>query len=305
MQEHFAHQITPVTSLNSKLFDRKGVEVFVKREDQNHPTVSGNKFWKLKYNIGAALASPHKTLLTFGGAYSNHLYATAAACDLVGLKSVGIVRGERVEPLNSTLSFCEQHHMRLHFVSREAYRSKNQQYFTDQLAGIFGEFFLVPEGGSNDYALKGVHEFAASHLDNISFDYLVLPVGTGCTMAGLVAGLSQKRHVVGIPVLKNGGFLSNEIAGFLSKFSREDYGKWTLLTSYHHGGYAKATPELSRFIVEMRAEHNLPLDHVYTGKALWALVEEVKRDFFPRGSTILFLHTGGLQSAAPAPEEIR
>jgi 1-aminocyclopropane-1-carboxylate deaminase len=297
MQMTFDCQITPVVTLKNDLFASKGVEVLVKREDLNHPTVSGNKFWKLKYNVSAACATVHKTILTFGGAFSNHLYATAAACQLSSLKSIGIVRGERPRQLSATLSFCEQHGMTLHFVSRSEYSKKVELQFTDQLTEMFGDFLLVPEGGSNALGFIGTCEFAADHLGKIPFTHLVLAVGTGCTMAGTIAGISAGKSVVGISVLKDGEFLRSDIAGFLSNYSSVTYGNWSLLTSYHHGGYAKATPELSRFIVEMRAQHSLPLDHVYTAKALWGLVEEVKKDSFPRGSTILFLHTGGLQGA--------
>jgi 1-aminocyclopropane-1-carboxylate deaminase len=288
---------TPIHELNDPVLGRAGVRLIVKREDLNHPHISGNKWWKLKYNLEEASRLGHQTLLTFGGAFSNHLYATAAAAKELGFRSIGIVRGEETLPLNPTLTFATQSGMLLHYLSREAYREKSDPAFLEEMRKKFGDVYPLPEGGTNDLAVKGCAEFGRS-LSTVGFDYLCLPVGTGGTMAGITGGLNGQKEVLGISVLKNGDFLREEIATLIKNNFKETYGKWTLLTSYHHGGYARVTKELVGFIKNMKEKHDLPLDPVYTGKLLWAVMEEVKKGTFRRGSTILALHTGGLQGAS-------
>ncbi len=282
---------TPIQELHDPLFAQAGVRVFIKREDLNHPFVSGNKWWKLKYNLEEAKRLNHKTLLTFGGAYSNHIYATAAAAHELGFESIGIIRGEETLPLNHTLSFAKNKGMKLHYVSREQYRTKTEVEFIDQLHQHLGDFYLIPEGGTNALAVKGVTEFAQM-LGN-DFDYLCCSVGTGGTLAGLVNGLSGTKTVIGFSSLKGGDFLEEEV----KKYLHSDYGKWALRTSYHHGGYGKTTPELLTFMEHTQKRHNLPLDPVYTGKLLYGVYEEIKKGSFKKGSTVLILHSGGLQGA--------
>ncbi|MBX2964972.1 MAG: 1-aminocyclopropane-1-carboxylate deaminase/D-cysteine desulfhydrase [Cyclobacteriaceae bacterium] len=280
---------TPVQEIREPLFDKAGVRVLVKREDLNHPYVSGNKWWKLKYNLDEAKKSGHNTLLTFGGAYSNHIYATAGAASESGFNSIGIIRGEETQPLNPTLTFAKEKGMQLHYVSRTQYRNKTETEFTENLKQQFGDFYRIPEGGTNELAVKGVTEFAQTLHDG--FDYLCCAVGTGGTLAGLISGLPKTKQTLGFSVLKGGEFLHTEV----QKFLHDDYGNWSLITSYHHGGYAKTTHELLRFITEFGNRHNLPLDQVYTGKLMWGVMEEIKNGCFQKGSTILILHTGGLQ----------
>ncbi len=285
---------TPIQEIYSKSLTDAGVRLLVKREDLNHPHVSGNKLWKLKYNLLEVSRKLLNVVITFGGAYSNHIYATAAAAKELGLESIGIIRGEETLPLNATLTFAKQCGMHLHYISREEYRNKNENTFIQNLHNRFGEFYLIPEGGSNNLAVKGCEEFAQT-LNEIDFDYCCLPVGTGGTMAGIIAGLKKTKEIIGFTVLKGGEFLQTDIEKFLKDFSNESYKNWKLDTSYHHGGYAKTTPELLAFIKEMNDEHNLPLDPIYTGKLLWAVMDYVATGKFKRGSTILVLHTGGLQ----------
>jgi 1-aminocyclopropane-1-carboxylate deaminase len=288
---------TPIQEIKDSVLDIAGVRLIVKREDLNHPTISGNKWWKLKYNLEEARRLDYQTLLTFGGAFSNHLYATAAAARELGFRSIGIVRGEEILPLNPTLTFATQSGMLLHYLSREAYREKNDPALLEEMRKKFGDFYPLPEGGTNDLAVRGCAEFGRS-LSAVEFDYLCLPVGTGGTMAGITGGLNDQKEVIGISVLKNGDFLRKEVGTLIENNFKEIYGKWTLLTSYHHGGYARVTKELVGFIKNMKEKHDLPLDPVYTGKLLWAVMEEVKKGMFRRGSTILALHTGGLQGAS-------
>lgn len=288
---------TPVQEIESDLLKRAGVRLLVKREDLNHSYISGNKWWKLKYNIQQARSEKLDTVLTFGGAYSNHIYATAAAAYENGFKSIGIIRGEETLPLNATLSFAKTRGMKLRYVSRTQYRTKDLPEFHDMLREAYGDFYMIPEGGSNNLAVRGCAEFAMQELSSIDFDYLCLPVGTGGTMAGLISGYEGRKEIIGIAVLRNAEFLSDEIKKFVRDYSGKSYDSWRVLTTYHHGGYAKVTKPLLEFISSMKDLHDLPLDQVYTGKLLWAVLKEVERGSFPRGSTVLALHTGGLQGA--------
>jgi 1-aminocyclopropane-1-carboxylate deaminase len=286
---------TPVQEIRHPTLDKAGIQLLVKREDLNHPHVSGNKWWKLKYNLQEAQISG-KPMLTFGGAYSNHIFATAAAAKELQLKSIGIIRGERMNPLNDTLSFAASQGMELHFVSRQAYRQKSDTSFLSHLHEKFGQFFLIPEGGTNVHAIRGCEEFALAKLHDINFDTLMLPVGTGGTIAGIVAGLTDNKEVIGVSVLKDGSFLTEDIRSLLKIYGDTTYGNWSVVTSYDHGGYAKATKELLDLLRAMKMQHNLPLDTVYTGKLMWAVLAEAERGRFSRGTTVLALHTGGLQA---------
>jgi 1-aminocyclopropane-1-carboxylate deaminase len=289
---------TPIQEIDHPEAIRAGVRLLIKREDLNHPYVSGNKWWKLKYNLEEAKRQNYQMLLTFGGAFSNHIYGTAGAAHASGLKSIGVIRGEEVLPLNHTLSFAHERGMRLEYLSREEYRQKNSDHIIDRLSEKFGRFYLIPEGGTNAFAVQGCEEWGRELLKT-EFDHLILPIGTGGTMAGLIAGLEGKRKIAGISVLKGGEFLQADVCELLKKKSENIYGNWQVLTSYHHGGYAKVTEPLLAFTTEMWQRHRLPLDPVYTGKLLWAVVDMIKEGWFGRGSTILALHTGGLQGKYP------
>lgn len=281
-----------ISEIKSQLFEQNKLKIFLKPEYGNHPYVSGNKWWKLKYNLEEAIKNGNTTLLTFGGAYSNHIYATAAAARELGLKSIGIIRGEETLPLNPTLTFAKECGMRLHYVSRGDYRKKSETVFIQELKDKFGRFYLIPEGGTNALAVKGCAEFALQLNDEVNFDYLCLPVGTGGTMAGMIEGLDSARQILGFPVLKGGEFLEKEIKRFTTK-----EGNWQLTHDYHFGGYAKSTAELEKFKTEFEKEFNLPLDLIYTSKMMFGVVDLVKKGFFKKGSTILVLHTGGLQGS--------
>jgi len=284
---------TQVQELKSQIFEQSGVKLLIKREDQNHLFVSGNKWWKLKYNLEEALkAGRHSTLLTFGGAYSNHIYATAAAAHELGLKSIGIIRGKETLPLNPTLLFAKASGMQLHYISREAYRNKTETSFIQQLHSQFGDFYLIPEGGTNELAVKGCAEFARQINKETEFNYLCLPVGTGGTIAGMIEGLDESKKIIGFPVLKGAQFLEEEIKKYTSKKN------WQLVYDYHFGGYAKVTNELIEFIDQFEKQFNIPLDPIYTAKMIFGVMDLKKKKFFEAGSTILAVHTGGLQGRA-------
>jgi 1-aminocyclopropane-1-carboxylate deaminase/D-cysteine desulfhydrase-like pyridoxal-dependent ACC family enzyme len=286
----------PIQEIHDPLLDIAGVQLLVLREDLNHPEIAGNKWWKLKYNLEEAKRLGQRTLLTFGGAYSNHIAATAAAAKEVALKSIGIIRGEEALPLNPTLRLAKENGMSIHYVSRESYRHKTDARFIQKLHEQFGDFYLIPEGGTNDAAVKGTAEWGKK-ISALNFDFLCVPCGTGGTTSGLLGGLNGDRRLLSVSVLKEGLFLEKEINTLTQNNFQKIYGNWQLLTSYHHGGYAKVSEPLLAFIFEMRNRHNLPLDPVYSGKLLWAVMEEVRKGWFEKGTTILALHTGGLQGA--------
>jgi 1-aminocyclopropane-1-carboxylate deaminase len=284
-----AYTPTPVQELHDPLFEQSGVRVLIKREDINHPYASGNKWWKLKYNLEEALLQKQKTLLTFGGAYSNHIYATAAAAKELGFQSIGIIRGEETLPLNATLRFAAECGMKLHYVTRDLYRHKHEEQFVKELHNQFGDFYRVPEGGTNELAVRGVEEFAQSLGDD--FDYLCCAVGTGGTLAGLINGLPDRIQILGFPVLKSVDYLADEIR----KYVYPDKKNWRLVTGYHFGGYAKTTNELLSFIKQVEQLHALPLDFVYTAKVVYGVYQMIRNGDFRMNSKILILHTGGLQ----------
>jgi 1-aminocyclopropane-1-carboxylate deaminase len=286
---------TPVQEIHDPLLEQKGIRLLVKREDLNHPEVSGNKWWKLKYNLEEARKLKRTTLLSFGGAFSNHIYALAAAAKACELKAIGVIRGDENLSLNRMLVFAKGCGMHLEFISREAYRNKTGNEFIENLHRKFGDFFLIPEGGTNELALKGCEEFADRILSQIKFDYLCLSVGTGGTIAGIVNGLREsKKIVVGFSSLKGGAFLKDSIERMARPNQKTQLCAWRLNTDYHFGGYAKRTRELDDFIITQRRLQHLALDPVYTSKTMFGILDLVAKGEFERGSTILFLHTGGL-----------
>ena len=284
---------TPIQLIQSAFLSKARIKLLVKREDLNHPFVGGNKWWKLKYNLEEARRTSCQMLLTFGGAYSNHIYATAAAARVCGVESIGIIRGEERLPLNSTLAFASGQGMQLHYVSREAYRKKAEPEFIENLKKKFGDFYLIPEGGTNRWAIKGCAEWA-QQLREIKFDCLCLPVGTGGTIAGLVSGLSG-RNVVGFAALKNADFLSDEVRSLVLDYTGKEFPNWRIETQYHFGGYAKSNKELQDFIQSFEQENGIALDQVYTGKMMFGILDSIRQNKFDRETTILALHTGGLQ----------
>lgn len=288
MSHFLPYQQPIIQSWQTEESQRARVQILVRREDQNHAFVSGNKWWKLKYNLLHAIEKKCETIVTFGGAYSNHIYATAAACNQLGLKSVGIIRGEETLPLNSTLAFAKAFRMQLQYISREAYRRKSEPDFLKSLEQQYKNCFIIPEGGTNEWAIRGSEELGKEILKT-DFDYCCLPVGTGGAIAGIINAFEGKRKVIGIPVLKEGGFLYNEI----KKYLKADFTNWQLLLDYHGGGYAKTSPELNHFIDQVKAD-GIPTEFVYSGKLFWAVQDLVSKNFFTPGSTVLMLHTGGL-----------
>lgn len=285
--------------IRDERLDRANVNLFLKREDQNHPTIQGNKLRKLKYNLTEAKNNNYSTLLTFGGAFSNHLYAVAAAGKLFNFKTIGVVRGEKVLPLNDTLAFAEECGMTLHFISRQQYREKTTEHFLSDLRAMFGSFYLIPEGGSNVLAVRGCKEIV-QEID-MPFDYLCTPVGTGGTMAGLIAGAENRGQVLGFAALKGASFLVNDVTALLTSAQCPAYDNWQIVTDYHFGGYAKQTPELLNFMRSFEKTQGVLLEPIYTAKMLYGIFDLVEQNFFKPNSNIIAIHTGGLQGRGHLP----
>ncbi len=261
----------------------------IKREDLIHPMVSGNKFRKLKYNLAVAKANNHNTLLTFGGAFSNHIAAVAASGKEQGLKTIGVIRGEELEAdfsQNPTLRFAHQRGMQLEFVSREQYRKRIDLDFIQRLAEKHGSFYHIPEGGTNELAVLGCQEILQNH--DLGFDFICCSVGTGGTIAGLINSSATHQKIIGFPAL-NGDFLQEEIR----KFAAND--RWELIQDYTFGGYGKVSNELIFFINRFLVETGIPLDPIYTGKMVFGVMDLIQKGYFPKDSRILMIHTGGLQ----------
>ena len=285
--------IPAIESISDPWLATKAIDLWIKRIDQIHPTISGNKWYKLKYNLLEAQRQGKDTLLTFGGAFSNHIYATAAAAKENGFKSIGIIRGEKHAPLNPTLRFARDQGMLLHYIGRSDYRKKSDPQFVAGLREQFADFYLLPEGGTNRLAVKGCMEI----IEGFKKDHNLVTccVGTGGTMAGIIAGLAGKSHVLGFPALKGGDFLYGDIRLLLQDLNCEPYDNWELAPDYHFGGYAKVKPELVDFINRFKADWGIPLDPVYTGKMMYGIYDMIEKDKIRKGTKILAIHSGGLQ----------
>ncbi len=267
----------------------KGISLVIKRDDLIHPFVSGNKFRKLKYNLLQAKAENQSALLTFGGAYSNHIAAVAYAGKENGFQTIGIIRGDELADKiesNPTLNFAQKCGMQFEFVSRETYRLKTEESFLEQLQQKYGAFYLIPEGGTNAFAIKGCEEILTS--EDASFDYVACAIGTGGTISGLINSVLPHQKVLGFPALK-GEFLQDEIR----KFAHHE--NWELITDYHFGGYGKVSPDLIDWINRFYAQTQIPLDPVYTGKMVFGILDLIAKNYFPENANILLIHTGGLQ----------
>jgi 1-aminocyclopropane-1-carboxylate deaminase/D-cysteine desulfhydrase-like pyridoxal-dependent ACC family enzyme len=289
-----------LTELAEPFPEPVSIRLLLKRDDLLHPLVSGNKWRKLKYNLLDARRQEYTTLLTFGGAYSNHLYAVAAAGQTFGFQTIGVVRGNELAtaPRNPTLARCEQMGMTLHFISRDDYRRKDDPAYGAALLDQFGPAYILPEGGTNELAIQGTAEIIPELIAQLGApDYVCCPVGTGGTVAGLVQAVKT-------------GTLDTQVLGFsavgaataipgLPDFDRH----WQLLTTYTFGGYARTSPELMAFIRAVEQRTGILFEQVYTGKMLYGIYVLARQGFFPSGSTVVAVHTGGLQGRSPLLDE--
>ncbi|MHA3052191.1 1-aminocyclopropane-1-carboxylate deaminase/D-cysteine desulfhydrase [Acinetobacter sp. ANC 4640] len=265
------------------------IQLDLKRLDLVHPQISGNKFYKLKYNLQQAQQQDKTAVLTFGGAYSNHIAATAYAAQMLGLESIGIIRGEELaqRPLNPTLQTAHEMGMQLEFISRQIYQQRHEPDFIQQLQQQFPDCYLIPEGGTNALAIQGCQEILTSE-DLNHYDVFCCAVGTGGTLSGLIQASDSRHQLLGFSALK-GEFLTQEVKQFTDKSN------WKILDDYCCGGYAKTSPELIQFIQTFEQQYQIPLEQVYTGKMLMGIFDLIQQGFFQKGSRILAIHTGGLQ----------
>lgn len=267
-----------------------GIELKVLRLDLIHPEISGNKWFKLKYNLEFAKEKGYKKILTFGGAYSNHIVATAAACNYLELESIGIIRGEAYEPLNHSLAFAQNCGMKLYFVSREIYRRKNEEFFLNEIQNKYSDAYLIPEGGANDLAIKGCAEINDFIPEDT--DLICVACGTASTMAGIVSAAKSHQQIIGYSALKSGMFLMDEVKKFLKNQNLS--ANYFINSDYHFGGYAKYNQVLIDFMNDFYITSQIPLDYVYTAKMMFGLLDLIKKGEI-KNKKIVAIHTGGLQ----------
>jgi len=286
------------------ILEEKKITLFLKREDAIHPFVSGNKFRKLKYNIQEATKLKKNALLTFGGAFSNHIVATAVAGKSSGFKTIGIIRGEELGQNfnktiqeNATLREAHNNGMKFQFVSRAQYRQKYSPEFMENINNKWGDFYLIPEGGTNSLAVKGCEEILTK--EDQQFNYICAAVGTGGTISGLIKSLKKDQKVIGFPALK-GNFLSEEIKKYTIKNDN-----WSLIKDYHFGGYAKFNDHLVDFINTFKEETSILLDPIYTGKMLFGILDLIRKEHFSEGTKILAIHTGGIQGIEGVNQKLK
>lgn len=284
---------SPLQKLEDELLNEKQVQLFVKRDDLIHEHIQGNKWRKLKYNLLEARLNNFTTLLTFGGAYSNHIYATAAAAKLFHFKAIGIIRGNEPEVKSETLHFAAAQGMDLYYMDRETYRQKENLENIENLRYQFGNFYYIPEGGTNSFALEGVAEIVSEI--EIPFDFICTSCGTGGTLAGLGAALNGEKKIIGFSSLKGEDQLTARVNQLTKEFCGKQFSNFEINFDYHFGGYAKVNDELITFIKQFKSNFNIQLEPVYTGKMFFGLFDLIRKNYFPRGSTVVALHTGGLQ----------
>ncbi|UOA10553.1 1-aminocyclopropane-1-carboxylate deaminase/D-cysteine desulfhydrase [Methylobacter sp. S3L5C] len=278
-----------LTKIDDPLLDRYHIELWIKRDDLLHPVISGNKWRKLKYSLDQALSSGADTLISMGGAYSNHLHALAYTGKLLGLKTQGFIRGEQPATLTPTLMDLQNWGMELTFVSRSDYRLLRQYKGCHDLPGLKPRQYWLPEGGAQALALKGVAELV-NEID-ILYDTLCVPCGTGATLAGIIKAAPGSVAVLGFAALKNAGFLQTDVKNLLPCA----FTNWQINLDYHFGGFATTKPELMTFITDFECKTNIPLEPVYTGKMMYALYDLITKQFFKPGQRLIAVHTGGLQ----------
>lgn len=298
---------TPILKINHKLFTEKSVDVWVKLDYTRHPEVQGNKWHKLKLNIEKAINDNKNAILTFGGAFSNHIAATAAMAKHTKIQSIGFIRGEELANNQAnwshTLKKASEDGMQLHFISRQSYREKNSPIFLRKLQSEFPNALVIPEGGSNSLAIDGFKYFMEETNQQLpQWTHLFTAVGTGGTLAGICKHALQGRinqsankTINGVTALKDADYLKSNIQQWLASSNEKQNIEWNLLTDYHHGGYAKLSEQLKQFIHQFEEQYPFPLDPIYTSKMFYAFFSELEQNNIAQGSTVLLLHTGGLQ----------
>lgn len=283
--------------LENPVFEKKNIKLQLARLDKIHPVVSGNKLFKLHYFLDEAMQSNHKTMVSFGGAYSNHLVAIAFAGKESGLKSIGIVRGEEPKNLSHTLQQCLQYGMQLQFITRNEYKNTGQPDFINNLKLKYGDFTLVPEGGYHPLGAAGA-SLIIDLLKDKNATHICTATGTATTLAGLLLKAQQSQQVITVPVIKNMNDIEERLFYLINK---KKHNNLQIFDGYHFGGYAKKTEELINFMNVFYTNYGVPTDFVYTAKMMYAILDKINNNFFPAGSSIVCLHTGGLQGNQSLP----
>ncbi|MCO4800316.1 MAG: pyridoxal-phosphate dependent enzyme [Colwelliaceae bacterium] len=281
--------------LNHPLFEQYNLNVQIKRDDLIDPIISGNKWRKLKYNLQHVQAMGFKGVISFGGAYSNHIHALSYACNKNQLNSIGIIRGEADYANNYTLSQAAKWGMNLQFVNRVTYRQRNEKKYLQEITKQYPDYFIIPEGGSNALALEGVVEICDELSHQTQYDTLMTPVGSAGTISGLISGDKNQHKILGIAILKQQGYLEEEINNLLITRDNKLANNWKVLNNYHDGGYARFTVESIKELQEFAAHTGVPFEPIYSGKMILALLDLIKSGYFPKNHRIVLLHTGGLQ----------
>ncbi|MCF6270000.1 MAG: pyridoxal-phosphate dependent enzyme [Melioribacteraceae bacterium] len=278
------------------------VKIFMKRIDLVHPIISGNKWFKMKYNIAEMMEQGKETLLTFGGAFSNHIHAAAEAGKTFGFKTIGLIRGEEHLPLNETLQSARDSGMVLHYIDRTTFRERDSEDFLKSVKDELGDVYILPLGGTNNIALKGCTEIVKQI--TIDYDYICSASGSGGTFAGIVAGLNGNKKGIAFPALKGGEFLEEVISDLVLNYSGREFKNWSLNTDYHFGGFAKLTKELVEFTKNFEKLNGFELDYIYTNKMMFGIAKLIKSGYFKSGETIVAIHSGGLQGNLGMKERI-
>lgn len=280
-----------VVSLENQLFKDKKLKVLVQIDQSPYDQCSGNKWWKLKYNLLEAKEKKYTSVLTFGGAFSNHILAVSKACQNLGISSIGIIRGDEIDGTNSTLSKARQNGMKLNFIDRATYRDKENIDWNE----LYKNCYIIPEGGTNQLAVEGCKELLITN----TFDYVCCSVGTGGTISGIINSLTKDQFAIGFSALKNGYFLENTINEYVESQN------WSLNHDFHFNGYAKMNKELVDFMNDFKKTFQISLDPVYTSKLFYGVFKLIEQDFFEENNTILIVHSGGLQAIQGMNQKIQ
>ena len=286
-----------VEKLQLPLLVSKKTEASVLRIDKIHETISGNKWFKLKYYLFEALKENYPGIVTFGGAYSNHILASACAAKMAGLESIGIIRGEEPKQLSHTLLQAKAFGMQIRFVNRECYLKKDTVGFLESLDINFSKYWRIPEGGAGSLGIRGASEIL-NYAGTGQYTHILCAVGTGTMFAGIINATAASQKIIGVSTLKGMAALSTQLQSLIRP---ERIGQWEIIHDYHFGGYAKKSPELFAFMNELYLQTGLPTDFVYTGKLLFGIHHMAANDFFPPGSRLLVIHSGGLQGNISLP----
>lgn len=287
-----------VDSIEWESGNSPGYRFDVARFDEVHPVVSGNKYYKLRYNLQQTKAQEKTGIITMGGAYSNHLAATAFACREAGLRSAAFIRGEVIEPLNPTLSFCKQNGMELIATPRSSFHHDDP--FVQSTLLKYENHFFVPEGGNNGWGRKGAADMLQQVNNFQNYTHIVVAIGTGTTICGIADAALPDQQVIGIPVIR---VRENELEQFGNELTKSVNGKEIRLHFEYAGkGYGRADDTLFQFMNRFYEGTGIPTDFVYTGKLMRAVTSLLQQSYFPKNSNILVVHSGGLQGNQSLPE---